>query len=104
MSIFFKNNIEQTNYIKEKLKKAYPDFKTGGYFFIKYLKTYINNESIVLDAGCGDNGMTAELKSIPKSIIGIDVSAELLSRNSIVSQKLLAVLNRLLSKAIQSIL
>ena len=57
MSIFFYSNKEQKDYIGGKLNKMYPKFKTGGYFFRKYLKNYVNNNSIILDAGCGNNGI-----------------------------------------------
>lgn len=95
MSIFFNSNNEQKNYIKEELEKAYPHFKTGGDFFRKYLKNYINNESIILDAGCGDNGMISEFKSLPKSIIGIDINENLLSKNNIVNKKIISSLEHI---------
>lgn len=95
MSPFFFNNKEQKKYICEKLNKTYPNFKTGGYFFRKYLKNYINNDSIVLDAGCGNNGIIAEFKSIPKLIIGIDVDKKLLAENQIVNKKITANLENI---------
>ena len=90
MSIFFNSNKEQKDYIGEKLNKMYPKFKTGGYFFRKYLKNYVNNNSIILDAGCGNNGIISEFKSISRLIIGIDINEKLLSENKIVNKKIIA--------------
>ncbi|MBU2081797.1 class I SAM-dependent methyltransferase [Patescibacteria group bacterium] len=95
MSIFFSNNKEQKDYIWEKLNKKHPEFKTGGYFFRKYLKIYINNNSIIIDAGCGDNGILSEFKSIPKLIIGVDVNKKLLDKNQIVNKKIIANLEHI---------
>ena len=90
MSIFFNSNREQKDYIKGKLNKTYPGFKSGGYFFRKYLKNYINNNSIVLDAGCGNKGIISEFKSIPRLVIGVDINKKLLSENKIVDKKIVA--------------
>jgi len=95
MSLFFSSNKEQKDYICEKLNKASPNFKTGGYFFRKYLKNYINNDSVVLDAGCGSGGIISEFKSIPKSIAGIDINKELLTENQIVNKKIIADLEHI---------
>lgn len=95
MSIFFNNNNEQKNYISEKLYKLYPEFKTGGYFFRKYLKNYIHSNATILDAGCGDNGMISEFKSLSGLIIGIDINENLLNKNNIVDKKIIGNLEQI---------
>lgn len=92
MSIFFTSNLEQKNYLKEKLAEVYPQFQTGGDFFRKYLKNHLTNESVVLDAGCGDGGMIAEFKSQLQSIIGIDINESLLKKNNAVDKKIIGSL------------
>lgn len=90
MSIFFSSNKEQKDYIREELKKRYPNFKTGGHIFKKYLKKYINDSSIILDAGCGDNGMVLEFMTVPKLIVGIDIDKKSLDKNQIINKKIVA--------------
>lgn len=95
MSIFFKNSQEQKDYIKYKINKLYPEFKTGGYFFRKYLKDFANNNSVILDAGCGNSGILTEFKSIVKLIIGVDTNKKLLEENQIVNKKINANLENI---------
>lgn len=99
MSIFFSSNKEQKDYFREKLDKIYPKFKTGGYFFRKYLKKYINNNSTILDAGCGNNGILSEFKFTPRLIIGVDVNKKLLEENKIVNKKIIANLEHIPSNS-----
>lgn len=95
MSIFFKNCQEQKDYIEKKLSRIYPSFKTGGYFFRKYLKNYINGDSIILDAGCGSGGIISEFKSVPRLIIGLDIDEKLLETNQIADKKIVADLEKI---------
>ena len=91
---FLKTTKNKKKYIKARLDKTYPQFKTGGYFFRQYLNKYINIETIVLDAGCGDGGMISDLKLRPKLIIGIDKSEKLLNNNKIIDQKIISDLEK----------
>ena len=95
MSMFFHSNKEQKDYIWEKLIRIYPEFKTGGYFFRKYLKNYINSNSIILDAGCGSGGIISEFKFMPKLIIGVDINKRLLDKNQVVNKKIIANLEHI---------
>ncbi len=95
MSIFFNNNKEQKEYIKGKLIKVCPEFKTGGYFFRQYLKNYINSNSIILDAGCGSDGIISEFQFMPKLIIGVDINKKLLDKNKIVNKKIVSDLEHI---------
>lgn len=95
MPLFFSSNKEQKNYVWTKLNKVYPEFRTGGYFFRKYLKYYINSNSIVLDAGCGDKGIISEFKFLPELIVGVDINKRILDRNQTVNKKILANLEHI---------
>jgi len=95
MSLFFRTNQEQKDYIGQKISKTYPQFKTGGMFFREYLKNYLNKDSIILDAGCGCGGIISEFKSVIAIIIGVDINEKLLAENQIVDQKITASLEQI---------
>ncbi len=95
MSIFFKNNQEQQSYFDAKLKRDYPKFKTGGFFYRYYINKFLTTDSIVLDAGCGDGGIIRDFKNKPKIIIGVDVNEKLLAQNNIVDQKIISNLENI---------
>lgn len=95
MSIFFHSNKEQKGYIWQKIHRTYPTFKSGGDFFRTYLQQRITPDSVVLDAGCGSNGILGEFAHVPRQIIGVDVDKDLLNRNRMVHQKIVADLAHL---------
>lgn len=86
----FPNSLERKKYVDERLSKNFPDFKTGGYFFRKFIKENISADSVLLDAGCGSRGMVSEFKNQSHYIIGVDKDRYLLDRNDYVDKKILS--------------
>lgn len=95
MLILFQSNAEQKKYIEHAVRRGFPSFKTGGFFFRKYIQKRINQHFQILDAGCGTGGMLSEFKHIPKKIIGIDADSQSLDKNTIISNKIHGSLERI---------
>ncbi len=95
MSLFFKNKNEQRDYISKKLKLHYPNFNSGCYFLKYFLDKSININCIILDAGCGENGIVSKMKHKVKLIIGVDLDKKSLLNNKIVDKKILSNLELL---------
>lgn len=86
MKIIFSSEEERRRHIFSK----WPDFKSGGFFYRRFLREQINHGKVVLDVGCGDGGILSEFRGKAKTIVGVDVNEELLWKNSLVDQKILA--------------
>ncbi|HPA25343.1 MAG TPA: class I SAM-dependent methyltransferase [bacterium] len=96
MSIFFKNNQEQRQYVKNKLSKLYPNFKTGGDYFVDFLSGHLEQNSLIVDAGCGEGGdIMSKYQGRVSSIIGLDIDSESLEKNQNVDQKIVANLEQI---------
>jgi len=91
--IFYQNEQERINHLRKTLNKYYPDFKSAGYYFRNYLKNNLDENKVVLDAGCGEKGLISEFKPHIKNIIGVDIDKESLKNNLIINQKILANLS-----------
>ncbi|MBD3244672.1 MAG: methyltransferase domain-containing protein [Candidatus Moranbacteria bacterium] len=90
MSIFFSSNRDQKKFVRKKLAQYYPNFKSGGYFYKKFIKNLIHKDSIILDAGCGEKGLIESFNGQAKLIIGVDVDKKELRKNKIAQKKIAA--------------
>jgi ubiquinone/menaquinone biosynthesis C-methylase UbiE len=94
MSILFKNVEEQRKYLKKVQEKIHPAYKTGGSYYREFIDHNVSFPLVVVDAGCGDTGIVKEFKERIGSLIGVDVSKELLEKNTVVDQKIYADLEK----------
>lgn len=95
MSILFKNVEEQRKYLKKVQEKIHPAYKTGGFYYREFIDRNLPSPVVVVDAGCGDTGIIKEFKERIGSLIGVDVSKELLEKNMVVDQKIYADLEKI---------
>ena len=95
MSILFKNTEEQRAYLKKVQHKIHPRYKTGGEYYREFIASRLRPSFVVVDAGCGDTGIIREFKGTFATLIGVDVSEELLKKNIVVDQKILADLEKI---------
>jgi ubiquinone/menaquinone biosynthesis C-methylase UbiE len=86
MKIIFSNEQER----RKKVFSRWPYFKSGGFFYRRFLSDQVNPNRVVLDVGCGDGGILGEFRGKAKVIIGVDVNEESLWKNSSVDEKILA--------------
>jgi len=91
MKIIFSSEEER----RKRIFSNWPDFKSGGFFYRRFLSGQINPEKIILDIGCGKGGILSEFRGKAKAIIGADVDKESLSKNSLVDEKILASADKL---------
>ncbi len=75
---------------RKQIFSKWPDFKSGGFFYRRFLSGQINPDKIVLDIGCGEGGILSEFRGKAKTIIGADVDGKSLFKNSSVDEKVLA--------------
>lgn len=92
MKIFFSSNVQQKEYVAQKVQQHYPDFQKGSDIYQRFISSALFKDCVVLDAGCGDFGMIGNFKNIPSQIIGVDINNDLLKANEIVSRKIQASL------------
>jgi len=93
--MFFESEEAKREYINEKIKKYYPAFRTGGFYFRQLLTAALGADKVVVDAGCGDGGIISEFVGQWQKLIGLDQNKELLDKNIVVDEKIFADLTRI---------
>lgn len=80
--------------VDQAVQKYYPSFRNWQYYYKNLLKQH-TLKKVVLDAGCGREGIVAEFKNQTKQIIGLDNDARLLRNNKVVNKKIVASLDKI---------
>lgn len=89
MGVLFTDSKSRIDYVRRQLAKHFPDFKTGGYFFRKFIKDNLSSDAKILDAGCGRRGILYEFKDRAYTI-GLDEDKDALDANNYVDEKIAA--------------
>lgn len=58
----------------------------------KLVREHINKKTVVLEAGCGFNDMFKDEYKKAKKVIGLDISEEFISKNTVVDEKIVSPL------------
>lgn len=78
--------------INQFVDQLHPTFKSAGWYYRNFIDTHISQDSIVLDAGCGDGGIICEYVGKVKEIIGVDVREDHIQNNSCINRGLVSSL------------
>jgi len=70
------------------IAKYFPAFKDVGFFFKNYLEQYINNDTTILEIGCGRQSFGHEYYMKAKHRTGIDPDSEALKDNTLMDEKI----------------
>lgn len=78
---------------REEYKKINKKWNDSVSIYKDIVKSLINSETTVLEAGCGFSNMYREEYKLAKRVIGVDISAEYLNANDTIDEKIVSDLS-----------
>lgn len=84
----------QDDYRKQ-YKKINPRWEDSVSIYIDLVRKSIENDSVVLEAGCGFNNMFEKEYKRAKKVIGLDIDEKFLAMNKVIDEKVVAPLENM---------